>query len=177
MEERRRRSEERRRLMYFTQHYLTQHPRLANIRHVDEDIVSRMTVQRCPQPLLVEVVSNESDAPAEDEQAVEGTDPDVLVGLFGCEGAGVTEEVDEADSNASIDVEDERVLLRRRDLLDRERVVEQAVAGEVLAHVLLHELDTEIGVVHTLDLVADTADCSDTVSRCLLQRKSTERTY
>ena len=90
----------------------TQHPRLANIRHVDEDIVSRMTVQRCPQPLLVEVVSNESDAPAEDEQAVEGTDPDVLVGLFGCEGARVTEEVDEADSNATVDAQDELERMR-----------------------------------------------------------------
>jgi hypothetical protein len=44
-------------------------------------------------------------------------------------------------------------------LLDGESVVEQAVAGEVLAHVLLHELDTEIRVVDTLDLVTDTADC------------------
>lgn len=32
------------------------------------------------------------------------------------------------------------------------------MAGEVLAHVLLHELDTEIRVVDALDLVADTAD-------------------
>ena len=44
------------------------------------------------------------------------------------------------------------------DLLDGEGVVEQAMAREVLAHVLLHELDTEIGVVDALDLVADTAD-------------------
>ena len=51
------------------------------------------------------------------------------------------------------------ILLRRRHLLDRERVVEEAVAREVLAHVLLDELNTEIGVVHTLDLVADTRDC------------------
>ena len=57
-----------------------------------------------------------------------------------------------------------RVLLRGRDLLDGKRVVEQAVAREVLLHVLLHELDTEIRVVHALDLVADTADCSNTVS-------------
>ena len=52
-----------------------------------------------------------------------------------------------------------RVLLRGRDLLDRESVVEQTVAREVLAHVLLDELNTEIGVVHALDLVADTRDC------------------
>ena len=44
------------------------------------------------------------------------------------------------------------------DLLDGEGVVEQAMAREVLAHILLHELDTEIGVVDALDLVADTAD-------------------
>ena len=52
-----------------------------------------------------------------------------------------------------------RILLRRRHLLDGERVVEQTVAREVLAHVLLHELDTQIRVVDALDLVADTADC------------------
>jgi hypothetical protein len=51
------------------------------------------------------------------------------------------------------------ILLGGGTLLDSESVVEQAVAGEVLAHVLLHELDTEIRVVDTLDLVANTADC------------------
>ena len=48
-----------------------------------------------------------------------------------------------------------RVLLRGGDLLDGERVVEEGVTGEVLAHVLLDELDTQVGVVHALDLVAD----------------------
>ena len=42
--------------------------------------------------------------------------------------------------------------------LDGKGVVEQAVAREVLANVLLHELDTEIRVVVALDLAADTAD-------------------
>ena len=51
-----------------------------------------------------------------------------------------------------------RVLLRGRDLLDGERVVEQAVAREVLADVLLDKLDTQVRVVHTLDLVANTRD-------------------
>ena len=50
------------------------------------------------------------------------------------------------------------ILLGSGDLLDGEGVVEKAMARAVLAHVLLHELDTEIGVVDTLDLVADTAD-------------------
>lgn len=87
--------------------HLTQNTRLANISHVDEDIVSGMTVQRCPQPLLVKVVSNETDAPSEDEQAVEGTNLDVLVSLFRSEGTTIPEEIDEADSNTTIDVQDE----------------------------------------------------------------------
>jgi hypothetical protein len=37
------------------------------------------------------------------------------------------------------------------------------VAGEVLGHVLLDQLNTEIGVVAGLDLVADTGDCSNTL--------------
>lgn len=51
-----------------------------------------------------------------------------------------------------------RVLLCRGDLLNSKSVVEQAVAGEVLAHVFLDKLDTEIGVVDALDLVTDTGD-------------------
>jgi hypothetical protein len=55
----------------------------------------------------VKVVSNEPDTPAEHEQTVEGTDPDVLIHLLGCGGARVTQEVDEADGDASVDIEDE----------------------------------------------------------------------
>jgi hypothetical protein len=51
------------------------------------------------------------------------------------------------------------ILLGGGTLLDSESVVEQAVAGEVFAHVLLHEFDMEIRVVDTLDLVTDTAAC------------------
>lgn len=117
-----------------------------------------MAVQRCPQPLLIEVVPDEANGAAKHEQAVESTDFDVLVRLLARECSGIPEEIDEADSNAAIDVEDESILLRRGDLLDGKRVVEQRVRGEVLANVLLDELDTEIRVVDALDLVADTRD-------------------
>ena len=79
--------------------HLTQHPRLTNIHHID----SGMPVQRRPQPLLVKV---EPNTPAEHEQIVEGTDPDVLISLLRCEGARVAQEVDEADSDATVNVED-----------------------------------------------------------------------
>ena len=87
--------------------HLAQHTRLRQIRHVDEDVVRRVTVQRRAEALLVEVVSDEADAAAEDEEAVEGTDFDVLVCLIRSEGAAVAEKVHEADGDASINVEDE----------------------------------------------------------------------
>ena len=50
------------------------------------------------------------------------------------------------------------ILLGSRHLFNSKGVVEEAVAGEVLLDVLLDELDTKIGVVDALDLVADTGD-------------------
>ena len=54
--------------------HLAEHARLRNVRHVDEDVVGGMTVERCTEALLVEVVTNETDAAAEHEQTVERTD-------------------------------------------------------------------------------------------------------
>ena len=66
-----------------------------------------MAVERCTQALLVEVVADETDGATEDEEAVQGADLDVLVRLLGRECAGVAQQVDEADGDAAIDVEDE----------------------------------------------------------------------
>ena len=47
---------------------------LGHVRHVDEDIISRVTVERSTEALLVEVVTNETDAASEHEETVQGTD-------------------------------------------------------------------------------------------------------
>lgn len=69
--------------------HAAQDTRLRHIRHVDEDVVGGVAVQRRAQALLVEVVANEADAAAEHEQTVERADLDVLVRLFRREGARV----------------------------------------------------------------------------------------
>lgn len=122
------------------------------------DVVPGVPVQAGPQPLLVEEVGNETDASAEHEQTVENTHLKVVLGLFGRKGTAVAEEINEADSNASVHVENEVVLLGRRHRLNGEGVVEQFGAREVLLNVLLDELDTEIRVVSGLDPVANTGD-------------------
>ena len=77
---------------------------MRHFRHVDEDVVGRMTVERSAEALLVQVMANETDAATEDEQTIEGTNLDILVSLFWGEGTTVSQQVDEADGNAAIDV-------------------------------------------------------------------------
>ena len=46
---------------------------LGHVRHVDEDIISRVTVERSTEALLVEVVTNETDGTTQHEQAIESS--------------------------------------------------------------------------------------------------------
>ena len=105
-----------------------------------------MSVQARPQPLLIKVMRNETNTPTEHKQTIEDTHAEVILGFLGAEGATVTEEVDEADGDAAVDVEDEIVLFGRGDGLDRDRVVEHFAAGEALLDELFDKLDAEIGV-------------------------------
>ena len=84
-----------------------QHTRLRHICHVDKDIISRVAVQRCAETFLVKVVTDETDTASKHEQAVQRADLDVFLGFFGTECTAITEEVDEAHCNTSVDVEDE----------------------------------------------------------------------
>ena len=63
-----------------------------------------MTVERSAEALLVQVMANETDAATEDEQTIEGTNLDILVSLLWGKGTAVSQQVDEADGNAAIDV-------------------------------------------------------------------------
>lgn len=117
-----------------------------------------MAVEAGAQALLVQEMGDETDASAEDEEAVEHAHGEVVFGFFGGEGAAVADEVDEADGDAAVDVEDEVVLLGGGDCLDGNGVVEELVRREVLDHVFLDQLDTEVRVGAGLDTVANTGD-------------------
>ena len=104
-------------------------------------------------------MGNQTNRSAKHEETVESAHLHVVFSLLLVEGAAIPEQINKADSDAAINVEDQVVLLGGGDGLDGNGVVEQLVVGEVLLHVLLDELDTEIGVVPRLDPVADTGDC------------------
>lgn len=117
-----------------------------------------MPVKTGAQSLLVEVMGNQTNAASENEQAVENTHAEVVLSLFRGEGAAVAEEVDEADSDTTVNVQDEVVLLGGGDGLHSDGVIEEFVGGEVLRDKLFDELDTEIRVGSRLDTVTDTGD-------------------
>jgi len=115
-------------------------------KHVG-DVVPRVTVETSAQSLLVEEVGNQTNRSSKHEQTVEHTHLEVVLCLFRGEGAAVAEEVDEADGDAAVDVEDEVVLLGGGNSLDSEGVIEEFCRGEVLLDEFLDELDAKIGVV------------------------------
>lgn len=100
-----------------------------------------MSVQAGAQPLLIEVMGDETDGAAEDEESVEDTHLEVILCLLGAEGAAVAHQIDEADGDGAVDVEDQVILLGGGDALNGERVVEHLAAGEALLDELLDELD------------------------------------
>jgi hypothetical protein len=122
------------------------------------DVVPGMPVKTSTQPLLVKEMGNQTDTSAKDEETVKDTHLQVVLSLLLGEGTTVANKVDEADSDAAVNVENQVVLLRCCDRLNSERVVEQLSAGEVLLDVLLDKLDTKIGVVTRLDPVTNTRD-------------------
>jgi hypothetical protein len=62
---------------------------LTDIRHIDEDVVCGMTVQRCTQTLLIKVVTNETDAAAENEETIQCSNLDIFISFFWCESTAI----------------------------------------------------------------------------------------
>lgn len=140
------------------------------------DVVPWVAVQTGAQTLLVEEVCNKTDTPSENEETVENAHAKVVLGLLSGESAAVPHQVNEADSNATVNVEDEVVLLGSGDGLDGKSVVEEGGVGEVGVGEFLNEGDTEIGVVAGLDPVADTRNYQ-VVSHATLRIEIIRGTY
>ena len=133
------------------------------------DVVPRMSVQAGAQSLLIQEMCNQTDTASQDEQTVQNTHAEIVLCLFGREGAAVAQQVDEADSNAAVDVQDQVVFLGSGDGLDGDGVIKKLVGGEVFDNKFFDELNTEIGVGARLDAVTNTGDCGE-VSRQLLRK-------
>ena len=100
-------------------------------------------------------MGNQTNASAKDEQAVQYSHLEVVFGFLGAECAAVAEEIDKADSDAAVDVENQVIFLGRGDRLDRNRIVEELGRGEVGLDKLFDELDAEVRIIARFDTMAD----------------------
>jgi hypothetical protein len=117
-----------------------------------------MSVKPSSQSLLIEVVCNQTDRSSKNEKSVQDTILQVILSLFSTESTTVSDQVDEANSNTSINVQDQVVLLGSGNSLDGQCVVKELMRGEVLQDVFLDKLYTQVGVVAGFDLVSDSGD-------------------
>jgi hypothetical protein len=105
-----------------------------------------MPIQAGAQSLLIQEVRNQTDATSKDEQTVEDTHAEVVLCLLGRESATVTQQIDEADGDTAIDIEDQVIFLGGCDGFDGDGVVKELVGGEVLDNEFFDELNAEIRV-------------------------------
>ena len=85
---------------------------------------------------------NQPDTSSKNKQSVEYTHVEVILGLFRAECATVAHKIYEANGNAAVNVEDEVVLFRSGDSLDRNCIVEHFRAWEALVNEFLHKFDS-----------------------------------
>ena len=71
----------------------------------------RMTVKAGPQSLLIQEMGNQTDTTSQNEETVQDTKSKVFISFFWGKGTAVSEQVNKADSNATIDVENQIILL------------------------------------------------------------------
>src|SRR4051812_46437244 len=101
---------------------------------------------------------DETNASSQDKQAVQNTHVEVVLCLFRAERTAVPQQVYEADRDATVNIQNEVVLLRGRHRLNGQGIVEELVARELGEDVLLDEFHTQIRVVPRLDSVANARD-------------------
>lgn len=132
---------------------------LAELGEEVGNIIPRMPVQSSAQSLLIQVMRNQTDRSSENEETVENTVVEVILGFLRVEGAAVAEKVDKADGDAAVNIQDQAVFLGGCDGFDSERVIEEFGAREMFLAELFDESDTQIRVVSGLDAMANTGDC------------------
>jgi hypothetical protein len=80
------------------------------------DVIPGVPVQWLFEPLLIQIVADEANGPAQYKQAVEAAVGNELISLLLCEGAARAQHVYKAGSNAAIYIQDESLLFAGCDL-------------------------------------------------------------
>lgn len=128
------------------------------IRQQVGDVIPRMPVQPSPQAFLIQEVRDQTDTPPQDKQTVEHSHVEIIFGFFRRESTAISEEINEADGDAAVNVEDQIVLFGRGHGLNCDGVIEKFGAGKVFVDEIFNQFNAEVGVLARFDAVADTGD-------------------
>merc|ERR1719234_504324 len=115
------------------------------------DVIPRVPVQPLLEPLLIEEVADEPDATSEHKHSIQRAGLDVRLCLILGEEPTLSQQINKANSNAAVHVEDEIWLLLSGDLFHLLGIVKQRGAGEVLLGKLCHQGHSLVRVVQALD--------------------------
>lgn len=118
-----------------------------------------MSVQASPQALLVKIMSNQANAPSQHKQSVQNAHIHVIFGLLGTESTAVAHQINEADCNTTINVQNEVILLGRSDGLHSNGIVQHFAVWEALLDEFFDQLHAKIRIVAGFDFVANARNC------------------
>lgn len=130
-----------------------------------------MSVQTSSQALLVEVMGDQADASSQNEETVENTHLQVVFSLFWTKSTAIAHKIDEADSDAAVNVENEVVLLGCCHGLNCNRIFEHFTAWEALLDKFFDKLYTEVGIITRFNLMANTRDWNKSVQNAPMAHK------
>mmetsp|Transcript_117758 Transcript_117758/g.377784 ORF Transcript_117758/g.377784 Transcript_117758/m.377784 type:complete len:469 (-) Transcript_117758:1060-2466(-) len=122
------------------------------------DVVPGVAVERLLEAELIQVVADEADGAAQDEEAVEAAEGHQVVALLPREGAARPDHVNERHGDATVHVQDEVRALAGRELLNLQGEVQHRGGLEVLLGIVLDEFHALVRVGQGLDAVANAHD-------------------
>lgn len=118
-----------------------------------------MSVQTSAQSLLIQEMGDETNASTKHKETVEYAHLEVIFSLLSAKGSTVAKQIDKADSDTAINVQDQVILLRCSDCLNCNGIVEQLCRWELCLAIFLDESDSKIWVVARLDTMTNARNC------------------
>merc|ERR1712224_932762 len=117
-----------------------------------------MAIKRLLEAVLIKVVPNETNRTSHNKEPIEAATCDDFVRFWSAPCSTATNHVNENNSNAPINVENEVRFLLCRELLHRKGVVQDRVVGKVLLSELLDDFNTLIGIGERLNTMSNAHD-------------------
>jgi len=117
------------------------------------DVVPGMAVEALLKALLVQEMSNEADRAPKDKETIESTHLNVIISFLTSESTRMSKQINKYDRDGSIHIQDQALLLLRRDTLNRKGVVKEGGGGKVGLGEVCDDGDAQVWVGTGLDLV------------------------